>query len=68
LTAHYAFEGNALDSSGNGLDRIDTHKIPLLLGENPEAAGRFFDGMLDEVKIYNRALSAEEIRNLACLR
>ena len=56
-----------LDASNANLDGIDTNEMPLLLGDNPEATGRFFDGMLDEVKIYNRALSAEEIYYLAVL-
>jgi len=56
-----------LDASNENLDGIDTNDMPLLLGDNPEATGRFFDGMLDEVKIYNRALSAEEICYLSGL-
>jgi len=35
------------------------------LGENPESTGRFYDGILDEVRIYDRALSADEILKLA---
>ena len=55
-------------ASNANLEGIDTNEMPLLLGENPEATGRFFDGMLDEIQIYSRALSADEIRNLADLR
>ncbi|MGD2093813.1 MAG: PASTA domain-containing protein [Phycisphaerales bacterium] len=47
------------------LGGTDTNEMPFLLGENPESAGRFLDGMLDEVMIYNRALSAGEISSLA---
>jgi hypothetical protein len=47
------------------LDGIDTNEQPLLLGENPESTGRFFDGLLDEVRIYGRALSEAELRYLA---
>jgi len=36
-----------------------------LIGENPEALGRFFDGLIDDVRIYDRALSADEISGLA---
>jgi len=32
-----------------------------LIGENPEATGRYWDGLIDEVKIYNRALTQQEI-------
>jgi hypothetical protein len=54
-----------LDASNPNLDGIDTNGLPLLLGENPEATGRLFDGMLDEVMLYDRALSKEEILFLA---
>lgn len=57
-----------MDASNTDLGGIVTNEMSLLLGENPEATGRFFDGMLDEIKIYNRALSEAEIRYLAGLR
>lgn len=39
--------------------QINTHNEPLRIGgENP---GAYFEGMIDEVKIYNEALSAAEI-------
>ncbi len=47
------------------LDGVATNEMPLLLGENPESTGRFYDGLLDEVMIYNRALSDGEIMYLA---
>jgi len=46
-------------------DGVATNEMPLLLGENPEALGRLFDGLLDDVRIYDRALSADEISQLA---
>ena len=46
-------------------DGVATNEISLLLGNNPEEPDRLFDGMLDEVLIYNRALSEEEILYLA---
>jgi len=54
-----------LDASNPDLGGVATNEMPLLLGENPEAAGRLFDGMLDEITIYNRALSEYEILYLA---
>jgi hypothetical protein len=30
--------------------------MPLLLGENPEATGRLFEGMNEQVMIFNSAL------------
>jgi len=37
---------------------------PFTLGRFPNYNGQYFDGIIDEVRIYNRALSEEEIRNL----
>jgi Concanavalin A-like lectin/glucanases superfamily len=37
-----------------------THNVTL--GENSQATGRYFDGMLDDARIYNRALTQEEIQ------
>lgn len=57
-----------LDASNPDLGGIETNAMPLLIGDNPEATGRFYDGMLDEVMIYNRALSEGEILYLAGYR
>jgi len=37
----------------------------MFIGDNPEATGRYWDGLIDELRIYNRALSEEEILYLA---
>jgi hypothetical protein len=37
----------------------------VLIGENGQAPNRFWNGLIDEVRIYSRALTAEEIRVLA---
>jgi hypothetical protein len=49
-------------------DGVAANEMPLLLGENPEALGRLFDGLLDDVRIYDRALSADELSRLAGVR
>ncbi|MBW7991886.1 MAG: LamG domain-containing protein, partial [Planctomycetes bacterium] len=46
-------------------DGVAANDQPLLLGENPEALGRLFDGLLDDVRIYDRMLSEAELRYLA---
>jgi hypothetical protein len=53
-----------LDHEGS----IETREHPVTMGTNSEAGGRFYDGALDEAVIYNRALSAGEIRYLAGFR
>ena len=40
---------------------IGTATHAVTLGENSQATGRFFDGALDDARIYNTALSPEEI-------
>jgi hypothetical protein len=54
-----------VDATNPDLGGIVTNEFSLLLGDNPEEAGRLLDGVLDEVKIYNRALSEGEILYLA---
>jgi len=41
---------------------IQTHNLTIAM--NSQETDRFYDGVIDEVKIYNRALSASEIRFL----
>jgi hypothetical protein len=43
---------------------IGVNAANVLIGENPEAAGRNWDGMIDDVRLYNRALSQAEISEL----
>ena len=45
--------------------RINSHWSRVLIGENGQAPNRFWNGLIDEVRIYSRALTAEEIRVLA---
>jgi hypothetical protein len=35
---------------------------PLRIGGDASFAGEFFQGLIDEVKVYNRALTVAEIR------
>ena len=37
----------------------------ILVDENPGGVPRYFKGLIDDVRIYDRALSAEAIRALA---
>jgi hypothetical protein len=45
-----------------GLIDVQTHN--LTIGNNSQESGRFYDGAIDEVNIYDRALSKAEIRFL----
>lgn len=53
------------DGSNPDTGGVQMNEMPFMIGENPEATGRFFDGLIDEVVIYNRTLSAGEVMYLA---
>jgi Concanavalin A-like lectin/glucanases superfamily len=43
---------------------IGTTTDPVTMAENSQATGRYFDGMLDDPRIYNEALSQDEIKSI----
>ncbi len=51
-----------LDVEGPYTGLINTSTQPIRISENAGATGRPWDGILDEIKIYNYALSETEIR------
>ena len=45
---------------------IATNNLPLMIGgQDGTAPGRYYQGWMDEARVYNRALSATEILRLA---
>jgi hypothetical protein len=54
----------ALDASADSTGSILASTYNVNIGENNQATGRYFDGLIDDVRIYSRALSAEEIGDL----
>jgi len=54
-----------LDYFENTSGSISNNTYNVLIGENEEASGREWDGQIDDVRIYNRALSHENIVSLA---
>ena len=44
--------------------KLNTTGMPLVMGSDAVEGGRYFHGALDELKIYNKALTAAEIMNL----
>jgi hypothetical protein len=58
----YLYVDGTLDVSTNATGSIAQNNVPLCLGKNAEASpGYYFNGLVDAVSIYNRALSASEI-------
>ena len=43
---------------------VTPNNVPVALGENALSRGRFFNGWMDDVRLYNRGLSAEEVQSL----
>lgn len=58
------FINGQLDSSSNRNDTLATNDRPLQIGQDQNFAGRAFDGRIDEVAIYSRALSDSQILDL----
>ncbi|MHC4567159.1 MAG: LamG domain-containing protein, partial [Planctomycetota bacterium] len=53
-----------LDVTSPGTGQINISGYDLYIGENSQATGRFFHGLLDDVRIYSRALTEEEIQGV----
>jgi tetratricopeptide (TPR) repeat protein len=53
-----------LDVSVSSTGRIDTNREPVYIGENSERRGRFWDGLIDDVRVYSYALSEAQIEAL----
>ena len=59
------YYNGVLQGSVAGPPGINTNDEPLRVGQND--GGRFFKGTMDDVRVYNRALSDEEIAEMAAL-
>jgi hypothetical protein len=51
-----------LDTSEGYTKGIGTNTHPVFIGENAEAMGRAWPGLIDDVRIYNHKLSAQDIQ------
>ncbi|MHC4557447.1 MAG: LamG-like jellyroll fold domain-containing protein [Planctomycetota bacterium] len=56
-----------LDASANAAGSININDHSVYVGENAEKPERFWNGLIDDVRIYNYALSADEIAAIASL-
>jgi len=50
--------------NASNTNTITSNNSSVRIGELPDGSGELFDGHIDEVRIYNRALSADEIRRV----
>lgn len=53
-------EQNSVDATGG----IAPNNLPVTLGENYALPGRYFNGWLDDVRVYSRGLASEEVKAL----
>jgi hypothetical protein len=61
----YLYQDGACADSKAVHGQINSNWSEVLIGENGQAANRFWNGLIDDVRLYNRPLAAEEIGVLA---
>jgi hypothetical protein len=61
----YLYVDGKLDVSSNASGDINVNDHPVYIGENAEQTGRFWNGLIDDVRIYNYAISGEQITSLS---
>jgi len=52
-----------LDASSNSTGNITASTVPVYIGDNSGATGRFWAGLIDDVRIYNNVLTQTEIQS-----
>jgi hypothetical protein len=67
-TRMYLYLDGKLDVSVSSVGKIDTNDEPVYIGENSERPGRFWDGLIDDVRVYSYALSEVQIKALYASR
>ncbi|MBW7992056.1 MAG: LamG domain-containing protein [Planctomycetes bacterium] len=61
-TMNYLYLDGEIDATEENSGEITVSSFPLYIGENSGATGRFWNGLIDDVQIYNRPLTQEEIQ------
>jgi len=61
----YLYIDGNLDASAEAPGTIRVNDEPVYIGENSQTPNRFWNGLIDDVRIYNYALSTEEISAIA---
>jgi formylglycine-generating enzyme required for sulfatase activity len=64
-TRTYLYVDGKVDTSARASGTIRASNYHVCIGHNAQEGGRHFHGLIDEFRIYDRALSAEEISLLA---
>ncbi len=61
----YLYIDGNLDASAAAPGKIRVNDEPVYIGENSQMPNRFWNGLIDDVRIYSYALSTEEISEIA---
>lgn len=61
----YLIIDGEIDSSQPASGRINTNNAPVYIGNNAEQNARFWNGLIDDVRVYNYALTKEEVEALS---
>jgi beta-galactosidase len=61
----YLIIDGEVDSSQSASGRINTNSQPVYIGNNAEMNARFWNGLIDDVRVYNYALGIEEVAALS---
>jgi hypothetical protein len=54
----------SLDTSAQATGRISDDDEPVLIGDNSQYGNRFWDGLIDDVRVYGRALPESQVKAL----
>jgi hypothetical protein len=57
----YLYVDGVLDNSLVTTGSINTNDYPVMIGNNAQKMARYFDGMIDDVRIYDQALPENEV-------
>ncbi|MHC4439961.1 MAG: sugar-binding protein, partial [Planctomycetota bacterium] len=60
----YIYVDGVVDTSQPASGAIATNDHPVFIGENVEMTGRFWNGLIDDVRVYNYALSEGQVKAL----
>ncbi len=63
-TMNYLYVDGEVDATEENSGQITVSSYPLYIGDNSSATGRFWTGLIDDVLIFNRALSQEEVQRI----
>ena len=63
-TMNYLYVDGEIDATEESTGQITVSSYPLYIGDNSQATGRFWTGLIDDVIIFNRPLTQSEIQKI----